>query len=290
MLGAGPVEPTRMPPKRSEIVAFQGELGAFSHSAAMKLRGSKARTLPCPSFRDVFESVQSGKASSGVLPIENTLHGSIHENYDRFLEYDFVISGETSIRIAHQLIALPGVSFRDLKRVYSHPVALNQCKRFFEKYKRLEAVPYYDTAGSVKLLSETRLPDAAAIASEAAAQLYNGRILKRNIEDNRQNFTRFFLLTKQPAVRSAGGAWKTTLVFATPNEPAALFRALACFALRGLNLTKIESRPLWGKPWEYLFYVDLQGSQDDDKVQKAIANLREMTRFIKLLGSYRPTP
>lgn len=276
--------------KRSEIVAFQGENGAFSQSAALKLRGENVRTLPCASFREVFESIQSGKASSGVLPIENTLHGSVHENYDRFLEYALFISGETSIRISHQLIAIPGVSFRGIKRVFSHPVALNQCKRFFEKHKQLEAVPYYDTAGSVKWLQENRLPDAAAIASQAAAAIYKCQILKRGIEDNRQNFTRFFLLTKQAQPESGKGASKTSLVFSTTNEPAALFRALACFALRGLNLTKIESRPLQGKPWEYLFYVDLQGSKSDEKVQRAIANLGEMARFVKLLGSYRPTP
>ena len=276
--------------KRLEVVAFQGEKGAFSHSAALKLCGRGTTTLACTSFRDVFESIQSGKASAGVLPIENTLHGSIHENYDRFLEYDLFISGETSIRISHQLIARPGISFRQIRRVFSHPVALNQCKRFFDRYKQLEAVSYYDTAGSVKLLQENHLSDSAAIASQAAAELYQCDILKHSIEDNRQNFTRFFLLTKQPALESGKGAWKTSLVFATPNEPAALFRALACFALRGLNLTKIESRPLQGKPWEYLFYVDLQGSKSDEKLQKAIANLSEMTRFIKLLGSYRPTP
>jgi len=276
--------------RRNEIVAFQGEDGAFSHTAALKLRGKGIRTLACPSFRDVLGKVQTGEASCGVLPIENTLHGSVHENYDRLLEYDLFISGETSIRISHQLIARPGVEFRDVKRVFSHPVALNQCKRFFERYPRLEAVPYYDTAGSVKMLLEHRLSNAAAIASQAASEIYHGRILKRQIEDNRQNFTRFFLLTKQPLAISGKGPWKTSLVFSTPNEPAALFRALACFALRDLNLTKIESRPLWGKPWEYLFYVDLQGNERDEKVQKAIAHLSEMARFIKLLGSYRPTP
>jgi prephenate dehydratase len=279
-----------MKAKRGEIVAFQGENGAFSQSAALKLRGPKAKTFACASFREVFESIQSGKATSGVLPIENTLHGSVHENYDRFLEYDLLISGETSIRISHQLIAKPGVSFRQIRRVFSHPVALNQCKRFFDKYKQLEAVPYYDTAGSVKYVQESNLPDIGAIASRAAAEIYGCHILKANIEDNRQNFTRFFLLTKQPQRETGKGPWKTSLVFATANEPGALFRALACFALRGLNLTKIESRPLQGKPWEYLFYVDLQGSKSDEKLQKAIANLSEMTDFIKLLGSYRPTP
>ncbi len=274
----------------SQVIAFQGENGAFSHSAAVKLMGASARVMACPSFRDVCEKIQSGEAASGVLPIENTLHGSVHENYDHLLEYDFFISGETSIRISHQLIVRPGVNFRSIKRVFSHPVALNQCKNFFQRYPRIEAVPYYDTAGSVKLLKEQDLPDAAAIASESAAKIYGGIVLKGNIEDNRQNFTRFFLLTKQQYVQNPTGPWKTSLVFSTPNMPGALFRAMACFALRDLNLTKIESRPLRGKPWEYLFYVDLQGNQVDEKVQKALAHLGEMTQFIKLLGSYRPTP
>jgi prephenate dehydratase len=175
--------------------------------------------------------------------------------------------------------------------VYSHPVALNQCKQFFERHAKIAAVPYYDTAGSVKSLMENKLTDAAAIASRTAAETYGAVILRRNIEDIRENFTRFFLLTKQSATnRSRGAPRKTSLVFATANQPAALFRALACFALRDLNLTKIESRPFRGKPWEYLFYVDFLGSADEKTAQNALANLRECTQFVKLLGSYEPTP
>jgi len=276
---------------QGKTVAFQGELGAFSHSAALKILGPLASVVACPSFRDVFEKIESGEVESGILPIENTLHGSVHENYDRLLEYDFSISVETSIRISHQLIVRPGVNFRSIKRAFSHPVALNQCQRFFEKYRQIEPVPYYDTAGSVKLLKEQDLRDAAAIASETAAGIYGGNILKANIEDNRQNFTRFFLLAKQPLFsETASGDWKTSLVFSTANTPGALFRAMACFALRDLNLTKIESRPLKGKPWEYLFYVDVIGKQTDGKMKRAFAHLSEITDFIKLLGSYRSTP
>ena len=275
----------------SQPIVFQGEYGAFSHSAALKLAGDSVRVLPCPSFREAFEKIRSSEAASGAIPIENTLHGSVHENYDRLLEYGFFISGETSIRISHQLIVRPGVKFRDIKRVYSHPVALNQCKRFFEKHSHIEPVPQYDTAGSVKLLNEQELTDTGAIASVTAAEIYNGVILKRNIEDNRQNFTRFFLLTKQQQTLATGtGDWKTSIVFSTANRPGALFRAMACFALRDLSLTKIESRPLLGKPWEYLFYVDLQGSSEDEKVQRALAQLAESAEFVKVLGSYRPTP
>ncbi len=276
---------------KKHSVAFQGEPGAFSHSAALKLLGPTIGLFPCASFRAVFDALGSSSADCAVIPIENTLHGSVHENYDYLLEYGFLISGETSIRISHQLIAMPGTAFRDLKRVFSHPVALNQCKKFFERHKSIEAVPYYDTAGSVKSLREHQWRDAGAIASETAAAAYGGVILKRNIEDMRQNFTRFFLLTKQAwKDRAADLSRKTSLVFSTGNTPGALFRAMACFALRDLNLTKIESRPLRGKPWEYLFYVDFLGNIEQTSAQNALANLRECTNFVKLLGSYQPTP
>ena len=271
-------------------MAFQGELGAFSHSAAMKLAGPKAPLLPCESFNRVFEALSSGQAAQAVIPIENTLHGSVHENYDHLLRCDVPIGGETTLRISHCLMVMPGVRFADVRKAYSHPVALNQCRRFFQEHPQIEAIPFYDTAGSVKMLHE-QPANSAAIASESAAELYGAKILKRKIEDNAHNFTRFFLLTKQgsgPRVRP--GAWKTSVVFSTKNVPGALFRAMACFALRDLNLTKIESRPLVHRPWEYLFYVDFLGAQTDDNVRKALEQLHDMANFFKLLGSYQPTP
>lgn len=273
------------------LVAFQGERGAFSFSAACKLLGPRVRTLACETFKDVFQAVEAGTVTHAVIPIENTLHGSVHENYDHLLEYNLPICGETSIRISHSLIALPGIRFGQIRRVFSHPVALNQCRNFFEKYKQIEPVPFYDTAGSVKMLKEQNPAGAAAIASETAAEMYGGVVLKHNIEDDRRNFTRFFLLSKQKtSLKGATGGWKTSITFSTPNVPGALFRAMACFALRDLNLTKIESRPLRARPWEYLFYVDIIGSHDDPRVNSALANLSEITSFLKLLGSYRPTP
>ena len=282
---------TYMPKERKYSVAFQGEPGAFSHSAALKLLGENIRLEPRSSFKEVFEALKTSAVKYAVIPIENTLHGSVHENYDHLLDYDFVISGETSIRISHQLIVLPGVSLRQVRRALSHPVALNQCKRFFERHPRIAPAPYYDTAGSVKALKEQDLRDTAAVASRIAAETYGGVILRQNIEDTRENFTRFFLLTKQ-ASRSSGAkkSCKTSLVFSTANQSGALFRAMACFALRDLNLTKIESRPFRGKPWEYLFYVDFLGSVDEKTVQNALENLRECCQFVKLLGSYQPTP
>jgi prephenate dehydratase len=271
-------------------IAFQGELGAFSHSAAAKLVGGHAIFVPLESFKAVFAALARNDVGRAVIPIENTLHGSVHENYDLLLQYDVPIRGETTLRISHNLIGLPGTKFGNVRQALSHPVALNQCRLFFEKYPRIQPVAYYDTAGSVKALKEHG-HDTAAIASEAAAALYGGLLLKRHIEDNSGNFTRFFLLTKHEARGTQlKSAWKTSIVFSAPNTPGSLFRAMACFALRDLNMTKIESRPLSKRPWEYLFYVDILGAQTDPAVQRAFDHLREMATFFKVLGSYQPTP
>lgn len=270
--------------------SFQGELGAFSHSASRKLLGESVEVLPLPRFEDVFQALKSGKVTHAVIPIENTLHGSVHENYDHLLSFGLPIVGEASIRISHQLIAMPGVTFKQVRQVFSHPVALNQCLDFFQTNPQIEKKPYYDTAGSVKMLSEQKPEGAAAIASAAAAEIYHGKILKRDIEDDRRNFTRFFLLSRKPVKPNGEGAgWKTSVVFSLANEPGALFKAMSCFALREINLTKIESRPLRGKPWEYLFYVDLVGHTNEAKVEKALGQLGEITSFLRILGSYRPT-
>ncbi|MBV9295435.1 MAG: prephenate dehydratase [Acidobacteriaceae bacterium] len=277
--------------KRKNSVAFQGELGAFSSVAAVKFLGNAARMAPCASFQKVFQALHSGEVTHAVIPIENTLHGSVHENYDHLIEYDLPIRGETSLRISHSLIVLPGTRLKDVRQAFSHPVALNQCRKFFERHKNIQPVSHYDTAGSVKMLVEQKPADSAAIASENAAKIYGAAILKRNIEDDRRNFTRFFLLTKQTApLKNATGEWKTSIAFSTPNRPGALFRTMACFALRDLNLTKIESRPLHARPWEYLFYVDITGCAEDQPVQRALAHLAEITTFLKVLGSYRPSP
>ncbi len=271
--------------------AFQGELGAFSHSAAQRLLpSSSSRVVPLPRFVDLFDAVKTGRVTHAVVPIENTLHGSVHENYDHLLEYKLPIVGETSIRISHQLIALPGTQFSNLRKVFSHPVALNQCQQFFEMNPTVEQVPFYDTAGSVKMLVKERPEAAAAIASESAAEIYGGEILLKNIEDNHENFTRFFLLAKHPDTSPrVDTPWKTSLVFSAKNLPGVLFKTLACFALRDINLTKIESRPLRGKPWEYFFYVDLIGRAQDQHVRKAIEHLEELTTFLHILGTYQPT-
>jgi prephenate dehydratase len=271
--------------------SFQGELGAFSQVAARQLAGEDFIPVPMQSFEDVFVSVVNGKSHCAVIPIENTLHGSVHENYDHLLKYDLPIRGETFVRIVHNLIVRPGVKFSEVRRVYSHPVALNQCRRFFEENPQIEKTPFYDTAGSVKMVMENGLTDAGAIASANAAEIYGGKILKKSIEDDRENFTRFFLLErpKRGARNTAARTvkrFKTTLVFTTRNLPGALFRSLSAFALRDINLTKIESRPLRGKPWEYLFYLDFIGHVDDPACRNALNHLAELADMLRILGCY----
>jgi prephenate dehydratase len=273
-------------------IAFQGERGAFSEEAARKLLGPAIEVLPCPRFEDVFRGLKEGAAEGAVIPIENTLAGSVHENYDHLQRYALPIVAETSVRIVHHLMAPPGVPFSRIRRAYSHPVALNQCLHFFERHPQIEKISYYDTAGSTKMIVEEGLRDAGAIASAVASEIYGARILRRSIEDDRRNFTRFFLLRtpeflrRFPLETSGRKPWKTSLVFSTRNVPGALFRCLSAFALRDLNLAKIESRPLRGKPWEYLFYLDFFGRVDTPNAQNALGHLRELTDLLQVLGCY----
>jgi prephenate dehydratase len=280
-------ETRRLAMKRT--VAFQGELGAFSQVAASQLAPEHA-PMPLAEFEQLFEAVANGKCDAAVIPIENTLHGSVHENYDHLLKYDLPIQGETFVRIVHNLIAPPGVKRAQIRRVFSHPVALNQCRHFFEANPGFEKTPFYDTAGSVKMLMEQPLPDAGAIASATAAEIYGAKILQKSIEDDRQNYTRFFLL-KRPLRRKAEHSlssvrYKTSIVFTVRNIPGALFRSLSAFALRDLNLTKIESRPLRGKPWDYLFYVDFIGHTSDPVTKNALGHLAELADMWRVLGCY----
>lgn len=270
---------------RRKRAAFQGERGAFSEQAAAQLLGPGIELDPRPRFEEVFRAVAGREADYAVVPIENTLAGSVHENYDHLLRYQLPILGETRVRIVHHLIARPGVKLSQVRRVYSHPVALGQCLRFFERHPRMRSETYYDTAGSVKMLMEQAPEGAAAIASEAAARFYGARILKRSIEDDRRNFTRFFLLARR-APPVTGKDLKTSIVFTTRNIPGALFRCLAVFALRDVNLAKIESRPLRGKPWEYLFYLDFLGSVQDPRCRHALNHLRELADLLQVLGCY----
>jgi len=279
-------------PRHSPAIAFQGERGAFSEQAVRQLLGPSAEVLPCVRFEDIFRNLKQGSVAGAMVPIENTLAGSVHENYDHLLHFELPIVAETSVRIVHNLIAPKGVAFRQIKRVFSHPVALNQCLDFFLANPQIERIPYYDTAGSAKMVVEEGLIDSGAIASAVAAEIYGARILRRSIESDRQNFTRFFLLRtpgyakRHPVSAPAGTVWKTSLVFSTRNIPGALFRALSAFALRDLNCAKIESRPLRGKPYEYLFYLDFIGHVDDPHSRKALGHLEEIADFLRVLGCY----
>ena len=269
------------------IAAFQGERGAFSEEAARKVLGPEIEVLPCRTFEDAFAAVADGRATCAVIPIENSLAGSVLRNYELLAGGDLSIEAETYLRIELALIGQRGARLADIREVHSHPVALAQCHRFIAQHD-LQAIPAYDTAGSVKDVLESGKKEAAAIAGVWAAEIYGGEVLARDLEDHRENFTRFLLLAPQKnglALRSDGPR-KTTVLFRTPNRPGALFRALAVFALRDINLSKIESRPIEGRPWEYSFYLDFAGDASEPNVARAIAHLQEMCETVRVLGSY----
>jgi prephenate dehydratase len=265
-------------------IAFQGERGSFSEEAAYRLLGRRITVLPCENFATIFASVAKGKATYCLAPIENTLAGSIYENYDLLLSHDLHIVGEVSLRIVHNLIAPPGMALKDVAQVYSHPVALAQCEEFFKRHPKIRKVPFYDTAGAVKMLAEQRPPRAAAIASRIAAEVYGARILATHLEDHRENFTRFLLLSRSP--RSSRKANKVTIVFSTQNVPGSLFKCMSVFALRDIDLAKIESRPLRGRPFEYFFYLDFLGHLKEERCRNALSHLAEVTDFLRVLGCY----
>lgn len=268
-------------------VAFQGERGAYGEMAAIQYF-PKAELVPLKAFQDVFDSVQERKVDFAVVPVENSIEGSINEVYDLLLQTDgTVVSGEVYQRIRHCLIS--NKSTKKIKSVYSHPQALAQCRNYLAA-KKLESVPAYDTAGSVKLIKEKRLMDSAAIASKRAAELYSMKIIEEGIEDRKNNFTRFLVISlSRPAdIRTEQtGHDKTSIIISVKHVPGALFAILGEFAERKINLTKIESRPTKETPWEYNFYVDLDGHIKDKVVNDALEAIKDKTSFIKILGSYR---
>ena len=263
-------------------VAFQGEPGAYSEQAVFNYFGD-VETQPSESFDVVFAEVASGTCEAGLIPIENSLAGSIHQNYDLLLRHDLYIVGEYLLRVQHCLIALPDVKRSEIKKAISHPQALGQCAGYLRSLG-IKTESVYDTAGSVKMLKESGARDTAAIASRRAAELYGMQVLEEGIEDNAENFTRFLAISKSE-IKPEGEA-KTSIVFTLKNQPGALFKALSVFALRDIDLTKIESRPLQGKPWEYLFYIDFIGATHASTVQKALDHLSEYALTLRVLGSY----
>jgi prephenate dehydratase len=266
-------------------IAFQGEPGAYSERAVKEFfREPPITTLPCRTFGEAFAAVHTEQSQAAVIPIENSLAGSVHQNYDLLLKHQLHITGEIFLRISHHVMALPDVKWEKVRRVYSHPQALEQCRDFLEKWPAIEAVPAYDTAGSAKLIAAEQWQDAAAIASANAASEYGLEILHRGVESNPQNYTRFLILEKEE--RTPLEAGKTSIVFSIAHTPGALFKALAVFALRDINLMKIESRPLHGSPWEYIFYLDFAGTPRQSHCQKAIEHLGEIATFLRVLGAY----
>lgn len=264
-------------------VAFQGEPGAYSEQAVYGHFGP-VETLPCESFDDVFTAVTNGDVEAGLIPIENSLAGSIHQNYDHLLRHELWIVGEYFLRVHHCLIAVPGVRKSEINRIISHPQALGQCAAYIREMG-VKPEPVFDTAGSVKMLKESWNLTTAAIASRRAAELHGMNILEEGIEDNPENYTRFLQITPQPIAPPVDA--KTSIVFSLKNQPGALFKAMSVFALRDIDLTKIESRPMIGKPWEYMFYIDFIGSTTDDHVQKALDHLQEYALTFRLLGCYQ---
>ena len=266
-------------------IAFQGENGAYSQEAIFRTFGNETETLPCRTFFDLFRAVDQGQTDFAMVPIENSTAGAINQSYDLLLDYDLKITREVVLQVRHNLMAIPGTTLADVKRVYSHPQALAQCERFIAKHD-WDSVVVYDTAGAAKQISETREQNAAAIASETAARMYGLDILASDVQDIQNNFTRFFVVGHNEPAR--GEKSKTSLVFATRNIPGALYSCLGEFSTRGINLVKIESRPDRRRPWHYVFYLDFEGHWQDEACRDALVGLLNKSSFIKVLGSYLP--
>jgi arogenate/prephenate dehydratase len=265
-------------------IAYQGEPGAYSEAAALMFAPS-GTPVPCRNFEDVFEAVEQGRVALGILPMENSIGGSIHRNYDLLVEHELPIVGEVELKVEHCLLAYPGVTLEDVRVVHSHPQALAQCERFLSSLTGVNLEAVYDTAGGAKLIREGELRNAAAIASRRAAEVFKLDILREGIQDFDANITRFFVVGRSPVTE---GADKTSVVFALEGkEPGSLFKALSVFALRNINLTKLESRPIRGRPWEYMFYADIAVPRDDLLCARALVHLGEFARWVRTLGTYR---
>lgn len=274
-----------MPTPRESLVAFQGEKGAYSEDACFRYFGTSVKTQPFLDFQSVFEAVEKDKVTHAVVPVENSIEGSVAQVNDLLLDHDLTISGETMVPVKHYLMAFDDATMDTIREVMSHPQALGQSRKFLANHSDWHVTPCYDTAGSARMVAESKRKDIAAIASKRAASVYGLKILKEDIQSEEVNFTRFFVLEKNPS--PVRGANKTSIVFATKNAPGALYSCLGEFASRNVNLSKLESRPRKNKPWVYVFYADLDGSMDDPDCHAAIGGLLKTGAFVKILGSYK---
>ncbi|QLH74398.1 MAG: prephenate dehydratase [Methanomassiliicoccales archaeon] len=265
-------------------VAFQGVHGAYSEDAIFRYFGEGTDTLPCAEFVDLFQAVDRGSATHGVLPVENSIEGSVTVANDLLLESDLTVVGEVLVWVRHCLIGHPGATLEMIRKVYSHPQALGQCMNYLSKHPEWEKVPSFDTAGSVRMIKERGSLDEAAIASRRAAEHYGMKVLKEDIQNHARNFTRFFVLEKNPPVNMPGD--KTSLAFTTKNVPGALHKCIGAFAEHGVNITKLESRPRRERTWEYVFYVDIDGHISEPEVKEALIDLMRKASFVKIFGSY----
>ena len=272
---------------QGQKIAFQGEFGAFSELAAAKIFGRQAITMPFESLEEVFEAVREREASYGVIPVENSLEGSIDTSYDLLLDSSLFVTGDFELKVSHCLIANRGAGLDTISKIYSHPQALGQCQAFI-KHLKCQLIPTYDTAGSVKIIKNEKIIDGAAIASSRAAEIYDMEILASGIQDNSENYTRFFVISKTPA--SPTPQDKTSVIFTVKHAPGALSGILNAFAAEDINLTKLESRPTRRRPWEYKFYMDFEGNYCEPGPQKALSQSQQYAIYIKILGSYAAMP
>jgi prephenate dehydratase len=270
--------------KGVQRAGFLGEIGTFSHKACTQYFGTRVSAAPMSSFKAIFEAVKEGETDFGVVPLENSLTGSIHENYDLLLEHDLKIIGEITLRIMHHLIGHPGAKVEDIKRVFSYPQVFQQCRQFLDRHENWELVSAKDTAGAVKQIHERENPSDAAIASKEAAEIHGMEVLEEGIETNPRNYTRFVVIGTRQLEK--GTRQKSSLIYSAGNRPGALYETLKVFAERGVNLVKLESRPIHGKPWEYMFYVDVEADVESEAFKPVLSALKENTDYLRILGSY----
>jgi len=270
---------------RKARVAYQGERGAYSEDAVAAVFGRAVEMVPSLEFRDAFDAVDAGRATHAVLPVENSIEGTVAQVNDLLLEHDLTVTGEVIVPIDHCLIANPRARLADIRVVYSHPQALGQCRRFLARHPTWKPIATYDTAGSVRLIKERGRRDEGAVASRRSASIYRMQILADGIQTDHENYTRFFVLEKHPKrVRDAN---KTSIAFIAKNVPGSLHSCMGEFARRGINLTKLESRPRRARPWNYVFFADFDGTMDDARCREAVGALVTTAGFVKVFGSYR---